>query len=139
MKSINNLPTLPIGIPEMSTARYSHHPISRGQDPDFYKPGDLRDSALAKTAWVDFFEKMLAAIYWKIQKPVPYAFRTYNGTIRSLDAGCLKFLANRQPPEIAFVTDSDGYIDAVEPSAKLLQRYELTKELLLQRINPPLE
>lgn len=137
MNSIDALETLPISIPELVKGPYTHHPISRGQRPEFYRPEDLRDTAGAKTGWVDFFEKILAGLFWKLDGPVPYAFRTYDGTIRSLDAGCLKFLRNRVPPEVTFNPDALGFIDSVVPSQKLLERYVLMKDVLLKRIDPP--
>jgi len=136
MNSIDHVPTLDISIPELPPGKYHHHPVSKGQNPDFYKPLDPRDTALAKTAWVDFFEKVLAAMYWKIGAPVPYAFRTYDGTIRSLDAGCLKFLANRNPPEVTFIVDAGGFIDKVEPSPKLRARYLTLKDTLVGKLDP---
>jgi hypothetical protein len=47
----------------------------------------LGDTAEAKTGWVDFFEKILAGLFWKNEAPVPSAFRTYDGMIRSLALG----------------------------------------------------
>jgi hypothetical protein len=137
MNSINGLETLPFSIPELPKGPYTHHPVSRGQRPDFYRPEDLKDVGEAKTGWVDFFEKILAGLFWKLDRPVPYAFRTYDGIIRSLDAGCLKFLANRKPPEVTFNLDSMGFIDAVAPSEKLLERYALMKTTLLKRLDAP--
>jgi hypothetical protein len=137
MNSIDALETLPVLIPELPKGPYTHHPISRGQRPDFYRPEDLRDAAEAKTGWVDFFEKILAGLFWKLDGPVPYAFRTYDGIIRSLDAGCLKFLENRKPSEVKFNRDALGFIDSVVPSKRLLERYVLIKPVLLKRLDPP--
>jgi hypothetical protein len=137
MNSIEALETLPVSIPELPKGPYAHHPISRGQHPDFYRPETLRDTAEAKTGWVDFFEKTLAGLFWKLDGPVPYAFRTYDGVIRSLDAGCLKFLSNRKPPEVTFNCDALGFIDSVVPSEKLLERYALMKGTLRNRLDTP--
>jgi hypothetical protein len=74
-------------------------------------------------------------MFRKLNRPVPYAFRTWDGEIRSLDAGCLKFLANRVPPEVVFHCDALGFIDSVEPSTKLLGRYSAIKDALIKRLN----
>lgn len=114
-----SLETLPFQIPEYQG---SSHPISRGA-PKFYKPDDLKDWGRGETDRTRFFERMLLGIFFRIGRPVPYAFYTYSGEIRSLDAGCLKFLVNRAPPEISFICDPDGEINAVLPSEKLIARY----------------
>ena len=137
MNSIEGLKTLSVAIPELPQGRYKHHPISRGQQPDFYRPADLGDKAEAKTGWLDVFEKILAGLFWKLDGPVPYAFRTYDGTIRSLDAGCLKFLSNRNPSEVIFNCDPLGFIDTVVPSERLLERYVGMKDVLIKRLDPP--
>jgi addiction module HigA family antidote len=137
MNSIDALRTLPVSIPELTKGPYTHHPISRGQRPDFYRPEDLRDTAEAKTGWVDFFEKILAGRFWRLEGPLPFAFRTHDGLIRSLDGGCLEFLRNRAPPEVIFIPDALGFIDSVVPSENLLERYVLMKDVLLKRLDPP--
>lgn len=137
MNSIDVLETLPVSIPELPKGPYTHHPISRSQKPVFYRPENLRDTAKANTDWVRFFEKILLGLFWKLNRPVPYAFRTYDGTIRSLDAGCLKFLRNRSPPQVTFNTDPLGFIDSVVPSEKLLGRYLPFHDVLLKQLPPP--
>jgi len=112
----------------------SHHVISWGQKPDFYRPGDLRDVGTGKTKWVDAFEKVFLGLYLALDAPVPYAFRTPNGKIRSLDAGCLKMLTNRAPPELQFHLDADGYIDSVVPTEMLIARYTPIHGQLRDRI-----
>jgi hypothetical protein len=138
MNSTEALETLSVSIPELPKGPYTHHPISRGQRPDFYRPEDLGDTAEAKTGWVDFFEKILVGLFWKLDGPVPYAFRTHDGMIRSLDAGCLQFLRNRTPPEVTFNRDALGFIESVVPSKKLLERYVLIKNVLLKQLDPML-
>ena len=138
MNSTDDLPKLPICIPTVSeNLAYSHHPISQGDEPDFYKPGDLRDIGEGKTARGDFFEKILVGLYWKLGAPVPYAFRTHDGKIRSLDAGCLKFLANRSPADVTFHCDTYGYIDSIEPSERLLALYGPLKSKLMAQLDIP--
>lgn len=139
MNSTEHLEILPIAIPPMPKGKYTHHPISQGQNPDFYRPEDLRDTGTAQTGWVVHFSKLLVGLYWKLGRPVPYAFRTWNGRIRSLDAGCLKFLANRKPAEVSFYCDAAGYIDAVEPGAKLKTSYLPVRATLVSWFALPAE
>jgi hypothetical protein len=123
-------------IPEVpQDASFHFHPISLSQHPDRYKPDALRDTGEAQTDWLAFFEKILVGIYWKYDEPVPFAFRTADGTVRSLDAGCLKWLLNRKPPEVSFHCDRAGLIEAVTPSPALLSRYEADKEMLVARLS----
>jgi hypothetical protein len=65
---------------------------------------------------------------------MPYAFRTADGAVRSLDAGCLGFLFHRTPPEASFELDGQGYIAKVLPSPSLIARYADRQEQLLQDI-----
>lgn len=111
-----------------------HHVISRGKRPDFYRPQDLRDKGPGKTAWVDTFEKILVGLYWRLGTPIPYAFRTPDGVIRSLDAGCIKMLLNRSPPEIEIICDADGYIEEVQPTDVMLGRYQPIKDRLIESV-----
>jgi len=99
------------------------NPFSAGDRTRKYRPSDLRETEANKTGRTDFFEKKLFAIWQALQAPVPYAFETSDGRVRSLDAGCLGFLANKADPEIALKVDSDGFIVAVEPLRPLASRY----------------
>lgn len=137
-------PALPLVIPElpkilregfspdMLDPFYRHHPISRGQRPRRYRPEELRDQGEARTPWLNFFETVLVGLYWEIGGNVPYAFVTLDGGVRSLDAGCLKFLWNRKPPEVIFHLDVGGYIAEVEPAKPLLKRHSLKKQSILK-------
>jgi hypothetical protein len=125
-------PTLDIKLPDFD----GHHPFSQGERPDFYTPERLGDFDPGKTIRTHFFEKYLAAIYWTVGGPVPYVFRTSNGAVRSLDAGCLGFLAHRTPPEIEFGLDGRGEIATVRPTSKLLDRYAPLRGRLLRDISP---
>ena len=139
-------PALPLAIPElpkilregfspdMLDPFYRHHPISRGPKPRHYRPEDLRDQGEARTPWVEFFEKTLVGLYWEIGGNVPYAFVTLDGRVRSLDAGCLKFLRNRKPPEVLFHLDAGGYIAKVEPTKVLLNRHFPKKQSILKSL-----
>jgi hypothetical protein len=119
-------------IPEVpKDASFKFHPISRGQNPDRYKPGDLRDTGQAQTPWLKFFEEILVGLYWKYDQPVPFVFRTADGTVRSLDAGCIKWLLNRDPPEVHLHCDGAGVIEAVTPSSALLSRHEPGRKTLV--------
>jgi len=136
VQSIDDAKILPVLIPEVpGDATFKHHPIVR--TPNFYKPEELADVGTANTEWMTFFEQILCGLYWKLGGPVPYAFRTYDGTFRKLDAGCLKFLANRNPPEIKFCPDDGGFINSVMPSPELLERHESDKPWLITMLDIP--
>jgi hypothetical protein len=123
-------------IPEVpQDASFKFHPISRSQKPDRYKPNDLRDSGDAQTPWLKFFEEILVGLYWKYDQPVPFLFRTADGTVRSLDAGCIKWLLNRNPPEVGLHCNPAGVIEGVTPTPALLSRYEAQKETLVARLS----
>lgn len=123
-------------IPEVpEDASFKFHPISRSQKPDRYKPSDLRDSGEAQTPWLKFFEEILVGLYWKYDRPVPFVFRTADGTVRSLDAGCIKWLLNRKPAEVGLRCDQAGVIEGVTPSLQLLSRYQAEREALVARLS----
>jgi hypothetical protein len=123
-------------IPEVpEDASFKFHPISRSQNPKRYKVDELRDTGEAKTAWLTFFEEILVGLYWKYDGPVLFVFRTADGTVRSLDAGCVKWLLNRTPPEVILHCDQTGVIEAVTPSPVLLSRYESDREALVGRLS----
>ena len=133
MRDVKDAHVIPYYIPPMPKPG-SHHVISRGQRPDFYQPEQLQDTGIAKTGWVDAFEKLVVGLYWTLDAPVPYAFRTPDAVIRSLDAGCIKFLCNRKPAELCLILDDQGYIDAVVPTKPLLDRYSRLRSRLMTRI-----
>jgi len=119
--------TLPFRIPEYPGVS---HPISRGV-PKFYRPESLKDTVEGKTNRTNVFEKIVVGLYLRLGRSVPYAFFTVDGEIRSLDAGCMKFLLNRPGPEIELITNSAGEIIAVRPMRILVNRYKLLHEKLL--------
>ncbi|MBR0761562.1 hypothetical protein [Bradyrhizobium japonicum] len=133
MQNIDEAEEIGIYIPKMPGSK-EHHVISKGQRPRFYRPEDLGDTGQGKTLWVDAFEKILVGLHWTLGMPVPYAFRTPDGTIRSLDAGCIKMLLNRTPPELILNCDADGFIQSVAPTSELLNRYQPIKVSLIKRI-----
>ena len=133
MKTVADVVDIPFFIPPMNDGKL-HHVISKGQSPKFYRPEDLRDIGTGKTLWVDTFEKMFVGLFLALHAPVPYAFRTPDGRIRSLDAGCMKMLVNRNPPELCFNLGPEGYISTVVPSDVLLDRYALIHAKLRAKI-----
>jgi hypothetical protein len=122
--------TLPFRIPEYAGAS---HPISRGT-PKFYKPDALKDSGEGRTPRTGFFERILVGIFLRLGRSVPYAFNTIEGEIRSLDAGCLKFLLNRPIPEITIECNRAGEIASVTPVAALMERY-VNDDLLFRQFS----
>ncbi|RWK85303.1 MAG: HNH endonuclease [Mesorhizobium sp.] len=129
----SGLPALDVIIPEWDEPS---HPFSRGQTPKLYTPATLGDHALGKTKRTDFFEKVFAGLYWKLNGPVPYAFLTKDGNVRSMDAGCIKFLDNRGPGHIEFHLDPNGFIVAATPGEKLLSTLEPIRARLIEQVSP---
>lgn len=126
-----NIETLPFRIPEYPGVS---HPISRGA-PKFYRPESLKDTVEGKTNRTNVFEKIVVGLYLRLGRAVPYAFFTIDGEIRSLDAGCMKFLLNRPKPELELLTDAAGEIIAVRPLPILVSRYGLLHESLLSQFD----
>lgn len=111
---------------------FTHHPISRGSRPKTYKPNELLDSGEGRGEWLDFFERCLMGIYWKQGNlPVPYSFETADKSVRSLDAGCLKFLQNQHPSQVRFNLDRFGHISSVVPSDEMIARWHPLKSSIL--------
>src|SRR3981081_1035550 len=108
--SLEKLERLNTELPEYSG---DSHPFSKGQNPKFYK--EISDTAEGITSRTYFFEKNLVGLYMALARPVPYAFRTKDGVIRSLDAGCVKFLCNRRDPEAELIRDLDGNTVPAQP------------------------
>lgn len=133
MRSVDEAVEIPFYIPPMDDGK-SHHVISWGQRPKFYRPQDLRDKGIGKTAWVDAFEKILVGLHWALDGPVPYAFKTPDGQIRSLDAGCIKMLMNRKTPALILNCDPEGYISSVVPIQVMLDRYAPLRARLVARV-----
>ncbi|MER9428787.1 HNH endonuclease [Mesorhizobium sp. M0408] len=129
----DEFPRLDVTIPEWQEPS---HPFSRGQDPEFYTPETLRDTALGRTGRTSFFEQIFAGLYWKLEAPVPYAFITSDGAVRSMDAGCIKFLANRGSGEIEFQLGPNRVILAASPGPVLLERYARIREKLIRDVTP---
>jgi HNH endonuclease len=130
---LEGLETLPIRIPDYEGS----HPFSSGISIEAYGLEELKKKSVTKQARTDWFEKRLFAIWREIGKPVPYAFRTADGTIRSMDAGCLGFLFNRTQPELVAQTDPNtGEIVAVEPAGQFKTRYERLEASLRGEVRP---
>ena len=140
---IDQLPRLPVHSSALVYDGESN-PISGGERIGKYKAFEKSGSKLART---DFFEKKLLALALLLRRPVPYAFRTADGQARSLDAGCLGFLANKPEPDIDFVRDESDFVIAVEPLAPLMSRYAAIADRLVAGLSvdgvaceaPPME
>jgi len=133
VQSVDEIHEIKFYVPAMPQGG-QHHVISRGQKPKFYRKQDLKDIGEGKTVWVDTFEKQLTGLYFSLGSPVPYAFRMPDGLIRSLDAGCIKMLLNRNPPDIELEFDAAGFIETARPSHRLLELYLPLKEKLMHRV-----
>ena len=118
---IKAAPTLPIDLPPST---HASNPISRGAKPELYRVADLKKAATRKQARTDEFEKRLIGIWWLgALEAVPFIFRTNDGTLRSLDAGCVGFLMNRAEPECELITNEAGYVVGIVPGNAMIKRY----------------
>jgi hypothetical protein len=79
-----------------------------------YRPSDLKSREKSgPTNRTKDFQVRLISLAQRLNGSVPYAFTLADGSIRSLDAGLLGFFYNRQPKEVAFSEDADGFITSV--------------------------
>ncbi|MBB3982842.1 hypothetical protein GGR44_002522 [Sphingobium fontiphilum] len=125
---VTDAPTLAISLPKSA---HASDPISWGTTPEIYSSAGLKKVAIDKHARTDEFEKRLMGIWWATgEAPVPFFFKTRDGTLRSLDAGCVGFLLNRWRPEIEAIEAADMIV-AVIPKGDLLTRYAPIKERLI--------
>lgn len=97
-------------------------PFNSGPRFQRYRPEDLRDVEASRTERTRFFEETLVRLYNETRRDIPFLFRTADGDLRSLDAGCLGFLYNRPDPDVVFRLDDEGYIRSVRPAAGLRRR-----------------
>lgn len=133
MREINEAHRIGFFVPPMRDGK-AHHVISRGQSPKFYRPEDLKDKGPGRTPWVIAFEEIIVGLHLALGGAVPFAFRTPDGRLRSLDAGCVKMILNRTPPELHLVLGAESYISAITPSRELLARYSGREDELRERV-----
>jgi hypothetical protein len=130
---LEGLERLPIRIPDYEGS----HPFSSGTSIEAYGLEEMKKKSVTKHARTVWFEKRLFAIWRETGKPVPYAFRTADGTIRSMDAGCLGLLFNRTRPKLIAQTDPNtGEIIAAEPAGPFRTRYERLEASLREEVRP---
>jgi len=118
----NNLPVLDFIIPGFRNDSNTH-PFNIGTSVSKYRFVDLANEK-SRSDRTDWFSKLLFLIWKETKASVPYAFKSRDGTIRSLDAGCLGHLLNRSRPELEVETDASEYILAVRPATPLIDRCE---------------
>ena len=104
-----------------------------------YTEAGLKKSSTSKSGRTSWFEQHLFAVWKAIGGPVPYAFRTVEGDVRSLDAGCVGYLFNLSRPEVILHKGGDGFIDAVEPAGPLQTRYVQIEDRLVSAVMPQLQ
>jgi hypothetical protein len=131
---LEGLDRLSIRIPDYKGS----HPFSFGDSIKAYRPEELKKKRNTNSARTDWFERILFAIWREIDnRPVPFAFRTTDGAIRSMDAGCLGFLFNHTQPELVFQRNPDtGEIVTVEPTGRLKTRYQQLEASLRREVRP---
>jgi len=123
-----SIETLPFLVPEYP---FPSHPISRGV-PKFYRLQELSDKVEGRTRRTEFFERTIVGMFLRLGRAVPYAFYSSNGEIRSLDAGCIKFLLNRSSPEIEVTCNSEGAVVSITPLSSLIDRYSRDDQTFAQ-------
>ena len=128
---LKSVPVLDVHIPPMpgtgSSMQKRTHVFNVGQNPEKYTVVALKKKGAADSDRRDFFEKTLLALWLETgSQPIPYAFRTVgDDSVRSLDAGCLGFLMNREPPHLEIIeTDAHGNIMSVIPTPALRARHQ---------------
>lgn len=100
-----------------------------------YRPDELKCEERTTSNRTGEFKKRLMALWWlNEEKPVPYAFRIADGSVRSMDAGCLGMLSLKKESELEFVLNADGYICAVSPAASVIASWADYKTLLLKQV-----
>jgi hypothetical protein len=108
---IEALQTLDVAIP---TGDDASNPISCGI-PELYASSELKKKLKGdQTGRTDRFTKLLIGLRLRLKGPVPYAFKTPDGAVRSLDAGCLGFLHHSKSQQISFICNADGKITHVD-------------------------
>jgi len=128
---IDAAPTLPISL---SQSQHESDPISWGSQPELYLEADLKKIPLRHANRTVEFERRLLSIWWKTSQPVPFLFRTADGTLRSLDAGCVGYPLNRHPPKCDPITDRTGFIVAVRPRHSMAAGYEPIRQRLVDEV-----
>ena len=126
-------PVLAVALPKST---HPSDPFSWGDVPELYTVDGLKKVAVTKHLRIDEFEKRVIAIWWASgEASVPFIFRTADGTIRSLDAGCVGFLVNRWQTDCDVVEDASGYVTAIVPTQSMVSRYEPIKDRLMDIIS----
>jgi len=123
---------LRINIPSFDGAS---HPFSKGKIPEIYTLEGLKKVSKSDTNRTDWFLKRLCTIWEIVDGPVPFYFRTNNGDLRSLDAGCVGYLVNSKPPRLTVKIGPNGFISSVEPTEAALT----LSRPLMQRLRPEME
>jgi hypothetical protein len=115
---IEQATVLQIIIPSFAGAS---HPFSVGRVPEIYTAEGLKKIKKSDTARTDWFLKRLCTIREIIGGPVPFYFRTANGELRSLDAGCIGYLVSSAPARLKLNFDPQGFISSVEPTEAAME------------------
>ncbi|MER8911437.1 HNH endonuclease [Mesorhizobium sp. M0854] len=86
-----------------------------------FKRETLGSDGAGDGARTDYFKEHLVRIFKEIgEVPVPYRFIDGNGSRRSMDGGCLKFVGPDGQNVADFVCNRDGFIVAVQPKQSLV-------------------
>lgn len=115
-----NLPRLPVQLP---ASAHRSNPFSKSSH-ILYRRTELGVASSGQMDRTMEFRDRLLGIWTVINGPIPYAFRTFDGAIRSLDAGCMGMLSRGSDAILSFDEDEDGHIRAVRLSGLFIDRNE---------------
>lgn len=126
------LPVLPIILP---ASNFPSDPFSRSSH-RLYRPSELRVISSGNRERTREFLDRLLGMFAIAGLPIPYVFRTADGAVRSLDAGCMGMLSRPQPLVMTFDEDSDGHIRSIRLSGDTIDANESRLDELARAIAP---
>ena len=129
-------PLLEVVIPDYHE---DSHPFSSGKNPEIYTEVGLKKVAKSDTNRTDWFLKRLCTIWDIIEAPVPFYFLTADGTLRSLDAGCVGFLVHKAQPLLELHLGASGFISSVSPTPKAIELSQPMMKNLRQAMRPSMK
>lgn len=123
---------LPISLPRSA---FPSDPFSKSSHM-LYRPAELGISSSGRMERTAEFRDRLLGIFAVCGQPIPYAFKTADGAIRSLDAGCLGMLTRGDEPILTPECYADGHIRAVRLSGMFVDENEHRLDELVKSISP---
>lgn len=131
---LDDLETIEVELPKNGTPSF---PFSYSSHV-FYRPDELLCEEGETTIRTEIFKKTLLALFWgQDEQPVPYVFRTADGEVRSMDAGCLGMLSKSVIPSVSFTLDDEGHVVEVSPTEQMCKSYAALRDQLVQKYFGP--